>query len=256
MPGQLQATSVVFLITISILHKMETAMHSSASISSRCQQPAASQSYSRVQQVVRWRWRHVNEQQACSTQRHHRKARALVAASAASTAAGAPPGPAAGTGKSRPEYIPNRIDDPTYVRIFDTTLRDGEQSPGATLTSKEKLEIAKQLAKLGVDIIEAGFPVASPDDFDAVRSIALDVGNAVDADGYVPVICGLSRTVIRWGAPAAAVTARCAGIAIAVGWVTMSSMVFSKGGMHACGRFGSSSHDSAEEHEDSQHLLI
>lgn len=98
----------------------------------------------------------------------------------------------------RPEYIPSRIDDPNYVRIFDTTLRDGEQSPGATLTSKEKLDIARQLAKLGVDIIEAGFPVASPDDFDAVRSIALDVGNAVDDDGYVPVICGLSRTVIRY----------------------------------------------------------
>ena len=56
--------------------------------------------------------------------------------------------PAQGTRK-RPEYVPNRIDDPNYVRIFDTTLRDGEQSPGATLTSKEKLEIAKQLSKLG-----------------------------------------------------------------------------------------------------------
>jgi 2-isopropylmalate synthase len=97
----------------------------------------------------------------------------------------------------RPDYIPGRIDDPHYVRIFDTTLRDGEQSPGATLTSKEKLDIARQLAKLGVDIIEAGFPVASPDDLDAVRRIAMDVGNNVDADGYVPVICGLSRTVIR-----------------------------------------------------------
>ena len=58
--------------------------------------------------------------------------------------------------RPRPQYIPNRIDDPNYVRIFDTTLRDGEQSPGATLTSAEKLEIAKQLAKLKVDIIEAG----------------------------------------------------------------------------------------------------
>lgn len=48
----------------------------------------------------------------------------------------------------RPKYIPGRIDDPSYVRIFDTTLRDGEQSPGATLTSKEKLDIARQLAKL------------------------------------------------------------------------------------------------------------
>lgn len=96
--------------------------------------------------------------------------------------------------RKRPEYIPNRIDDPDYVRIFDTTLRDGEQSPGATLTSKEKLEIAKQLSKLGVDIIEAGFPIASPDDFEAVRAIAMDVGCAVEDDGYVPVICGLSRT--------------------------------------------------------------
>lgn len=66
---------------------------------------------------------------------------------------------------------------------------------GATLTSKEKLDIARQLSKLGVDIIEAGFPVASPDDFEAVRGIAMDVGNAVDEDGYVPVICGLSRCV-------------------------------------------------------------
>ncbi|KAL4429865.1 hypothetical protein ABPG77_010982 [Micractinium sp. CCAP 211/92] len=101
---------------------------------------------------------------------------------------------AAPEARKRPEYIPNRIDDPNYVRIFDTTLRDGEQSPGATLTSKEKLEIAKKLSQLGVDIIEAGFPIASPDDFEAVRAIAMDVGNAVDSDGYVPVICGLSRT--------------------------------------------------------------
>ncbi len=94
----------------------------------------------------------------------------------------------------RPEYVPGRISDPNYVRIFDTTLRDGEQSPGATLTSKEKLDIARQLAKLGVDIIEAGFPMASPDDFEAVRTIAMEVGNEVQPDGYVPVICGLSRT--------------------------------------------------------------
>ncbi|HAX68105.1 MAG TPA: hypothetical protein PK152_15885, partial [Anaerolineales bacterium] len=50
-----------------------------------------------------------------------------------------------------------------YVKIFDTTLRDGEQSPGATMTSAEKLEVAHNLARLGVDIIEAGFPAASPD---------------------------------------------------------------------------------------------
>lgn len=95
--------------------------------------------------------------------------------------------------KSRPEYIPGRIDDPDYVRIFDTTLRDGEQSPGATLTSTEKLEIAQNLARLGVDIIEAGFPIASPDDFNAVKQIADIVGNEVFEDGYVPVVCGLSR---------------------------------------------------------------
>ncbi|PPR90565.1 hypothetical protein GOBAR_AA30122 [Gossypium barbadense] len=93
----------------------------------------------------------------------------------------------------RPLYIPNHIPDPNYVRIFDTTLRDGEQSPGATLTSKEKLDIARQLAKLGVDIIEAGFPAASKDDFEAVTAIAKEVGNAEDENGYVPVVCGLSR---------------------------------------------------------------
>ena len=64
-----------------------------------------------------------------------------------------------------------------YVRIFDTTLRDGEQSPGATLTSTEKVEIARGLARLGVDVIEAGFPAASPDDLEGVRRIAVEVGN-------------------------------------------------------------------------------
>ncbi len=64
-----------------------------------------------------------------------------------------------------------------YVKIFDTTLRDGEQSPGATMTSAEKLEVAHNLARLGVDIIEAGFPAASPDDLEAVRRIAVEVGN-------------------------------------------------------------------------------
>jgi 2-isopropylmalate synthase len=78
--------------------------------------------------------------------------------------------------------------DPTVVRIFDTTLRDGEQSPGATLRSAEKMEIARQLAKLGVDIIEAGFPAASPDDLAAVQRIAREVGTA---EG--PIIAGLAR---------------------------------------------------------------
>ena len=64
------------------------------------------------------------------------------------------------------------MDEPAVIRIFDTTLRDGEQSPGATLNIDEKLEIARQLARLGVDIIEAGFPIASPGDFEAVRRVA------------------------------------------------------------------------------------
>jgi 2-isopropylmalate synthase len=74
------------------------------------------------------------------------------------------------------------------VRIFDTTLRDGEQSPGASLTSAEKIDIARQLARMGVDIIEAGFPAASPDDLEGVRRVAREVGTP---DG--PVICGLAR---------------------------------------------------------------
>ncbi len=80
-----------------------------------------------------------------------------------------------------------------YVRIFDTTLRDGEQSPGATMTSAEKLEVARALARMGVDIIEAGFPAASPDDFEAVRRIAVEVGNARFEDHDPPLICGLAR---------------------------------------------------------------
>jgi 2-isopropylmalate synthase len=79
-----------------------------------------------------------------------------------------------------------------YVKIFDTTLRDGEQSPGATMTSAEKLEVARALARMGVDVIEAGFPAASPDDLEAVRRIALEVGNPADGS-RAPVICGLAR---------------------------------------------------------------
>lgn len=87
--------------------------------------------------------------------------------------------------------------NPNYVRIFDTTLRDGEQSPGASLTSAEKLEIARALARLGVDVIEAGFPAASPDDAEGVRMIAEQVGNPLWAESEtthrVPIICGLAR---------------------------------------------------------------
>ena len=84
-------------------------------------------------------------------------------------------------------------DQENYVRIFDTTLRDGEQSPGATLTSPEKLEIARALSRLGVDIIEAGFPAASPDDLEAVRRIAIEVGSETGVNGEIPIICGLAR---------------------------------------------------------------
>lgn len=80
-----------------------------------------------------------------------------------------------------------------YVRIFDTTLRDGEQSPGASLTSTEKLEIARQISRLGVDIIEAGFPAASPDDLEAVKQIAQEVGNPLEPNARIPIIAGLAR---------------------------------------------------------------
>ncbi len=73
------------------------------------------------------------------------------------------------------------------IIIFDTTLRDGEQSPGASLNNKEKLEIAKQLETLGVDIIEAGFPVSSPGDFQAVKMVARVIKKAG--------VCGLARAV-------------------------------------------------------------
>jgi 2-isopropylmalate synthase len=76
-------------------------------------------------------------------------------------------------------------EQPDRVLIFDTTLRDGEQSPGISLNTTEKLEIAHQLARLGVDIIEAGFPIASPGDFEAVQAIAREV--------HGPVVAGLAR---------------------------------------------------------------
>ncbi len=76
---------------------------------------------------------------------------------------------------------------PKRILIFDTTLRDGEQSPGASLTVQEKLIIAKQLAKLNVDIIEAGFPISSDGDFEAVKLIAKEV--------KAPIICALARAV-------------------------------------------------------------
>ncbi len=78
------------------------------------------------------------------------------------------------------------VSEANRVHIFDTTLRDGEQSPGISLNTQEKVEIAQQLARLGVDVIEAGFPITSPGDFEAVESIARNVEG--------PTICGLART--------------------------------------------------------------
>ena len=73
------------------------------------------------------------------------------------------------------------------IRIFDTTLRDGEQCPGASMNIKEKLEIARKLALLKVDVIEAGFPSASPGDFESVRQIAEEIRGAT--------IAGLARAM-------------------------------------------------------------
>jgi 2-isopropylmalate synthase len=89
------------------------------------------------------------------------------------------------------------MSDKNRVIIFDTTLRDGEQSPGANLNIEEKLQAARQLAALGVDVIEAGFPVSSPGDFEAVKRVAREVKG--------PQICGLARAVkgdidACWGA--------------------------------------------------------
>src|SRR5688572_1075376 len=80
----------------------------------------------------------------------------------------------------------------TYVRIFDTSLRDGEQAPGASMTSAEKLEVARSLARLGVDVIEAGFP----DDRAAEQAIAAEIGQAPiegRPQSEPPIICGLAR---------------------------------------------------------------
>jgi 2-isopropylmalate synthase len=76
------------------------------------------------------------------------------------------------------------------VMIFDTTLRDGEQAPGFSMNTMEKLEMARQLARLNVDVIEAGFPISSEEDFEATREVARQVGTLPGA----PIICGLSRT--------------------------------------------------------------
>ncbi|RLI26988.1 MAG: 2-isopropylmalate synthase, partial [Candidatus Hecatellales archaeon] len=76
---------------------------------------------------------------------------------------------------------------PRYIRIFDTTLRDGEQTPGVALTIEDKLQIARQLDRLGVDVIEAGFPQVSPGEAEAVKLIA--------KEGLKAEVCALARTI-------------------------------------------------------------
>ena len=88
------------------------------------------------------------------------------------------------------------------IAIFDTTLRDGEQSPGASMNSQEKLEITRQLLRLNVDVIEAGFPVSSPGDFKSVQSIAAEVGDRA-------TVCALTRAVRKDIDSAAAALADC-----------------------------------------------
>ena len=82
-----------------------------------------------------------------------------------------------------------KMSDRDHVVVFDTTLRDAEQTPGASLTVGEKFEIAKELAKLRVDVIEAGFPISSNEDFESVRRIGQEVEG--------PIICGLARAVAK-----------------------------------------------------------
>ena len=86
--------------------------------------------------------------------------------------------------------------DPNRVLIFDTTLRDGEQSPGCSMTQPEKLRMARALAELGVDVIEAGFPIASPGDWEAVHEIAREVRGPIIAASHAAT----ARTSTRPGA--------------------------------------------------------
>src|SRR5690554_4613158 len=85
---------------------------------------------------------------------------------------------------------PVAAEDKDRVRIFDTTLRDGEQCPGASMTYEEKLEVAELLEDMGVDVIEAGFPIASQGDFEAVQEIARRAGPDVTIAGLARAISG------------------------------------------------------------------
>lgn len=107
------------------------------------------------------------------------------------------------------------------IAIFDTTLRDGEQSPGASMNSEEKLVITRQLLRLNVDVIEAGFPVSSPGDFKSVQSIAAEVGDRA-------VVCALTRAVEKDIDSAARALADCARPRIHTGIGVSHSHIYDK----------------------------
>lgn len=109
------------------------------------------------------------------------------------------------------------------IYIFDTTLRDGEQAAGTRLDAREKLEIARQLCRLNVDVIEAGFPISSPEDFEAVKLLSREIKG--------PVICGLSRAV------AADIDA--CGEALAKARRSRIHTGIGVSDIHICGKFGS-----------------
>ncbi|MEN0109634.1 MAG: hypothetical protein AAF805_02820, partial [Planctomycetota bacterium] len=102
--------------------------------------------------------------------------------------------------------------DPRPITIFDTTLRDGEQSPGASMNLAEKLEVAAALVDLRVDVIEAGFPIASPGDFEAVKAIAEHPGVGGQAEVQV---CG---AFIR---PSSVIKALQCGPSISISWIVV-----------------------------------
>ena len=107
------------------------------------------------------------------------------------------------------------------IAIFDTTLRDGEQSPGASMNSEEKLVITRQLLRLNVDVIEAGFPVSSPGDFKSVQQIAAEVGDRA-------VVCALTRAVEKDIDSAAEALANCARPRIHTGIGVSHSHIYDK----------------------------
>ena len=108
---------------------------------------------------------------------------------------------------SADEQVPQQ-DPAQRVTIFDTTLRDGEQSPGIHLNTREKVEIAHQLARLRVDVIEAGFPIASPGDFEATRAVAQEVSGVIVAGSPAPTSATSRRPARPCATPSAPASTR------------------------------------------------